>query len=259
MEFREIQRGNITRHEALFSLCFPKSNLSRPYIEWLYFSNPLGNVVGFDAMDGEVLAAHYACIPTRIGNSLGLLSLNTATHPEYRSKGLYQRLAKMTYERWSQGFNFVVGVANAQSSTAFVKHLGFTEIGRLKLRVGELHRPTVGARTWTVPEIDWRISSPRQDLKCKPTSDGLFQLTVRPSYFPFSIKSLVPSTASIGSVKEREVTSKYGFTVDWIKGHRSRIQLPEKLKPSPLVMIYQSLNGSETEINSWSYPDFDAF
>ena len=81
MEFREIQHGNITRHEALFSLCFPQSNLNRPYLEWLYFSNPLGNVVGFDAMDGEVLAAHYACIPTRIGNSLGLLSLNTATHP----------------------------------------------------------------------------------------------------------------------------------------------------------------------------------
>lgn len=259
MEFREIQRGNITRHEALFSLCFPQSKLNRPYLEWLYFSNPLGNVVGFDAMDGEILAAHYACIPIRIGNSLGLLSLNTATHPEYRSKGLYQKLAQMTYERWSQEFNFVVGVANAQSSTAFVKHLGFTEMGRLNLRFGELHRPTIGARTWTASEIDWRISSPRQHLKCRPTSDGLFQLTVRPSYFPFSIQSLVPGNASIGSVEESKVTRKYSFTVDWIKGHRSRIRLPEKLKPSPLVMIYQSLNGSETEINSWSFPDFDAF
>jgi hypothetical protein len=259
MEFKEIERGNISHHEELFTLCFPAFNLNHQYLEWLYFSNPLGNVVGFDAMDGEILAAHYACIPTRIGTSLGLLSLNTATHPAYRSRGLYQKLARMTYERWSNQFNFVVGVANAQSSRAFIKHLGFTEMGRLNLRFGELHRPTVGARTWTASEINWRISSPRQHLKYKPISGGLFELAVRPRNFPFNIKSLVPGFGAIGSVEEKEETSKYGFTVDWIKGHRSQIQLPEKLKPSPLVMIYQSLNGSDTDINSWSFPDFDAF
>jgi GNAT superfamily N-acetyltransferase len=259
MEFKEIERGDIAHHEALFNLCFPLSNLNRQYLEWLYFSNPLGNVVGFDAMDGEILAAHYACIPTRIGNSLGLLSLNTATHPEYRSKGLYQKLARMTYERWNQEFNFVVGVANAQSSRAFVKHLGFTEMGRLNLRFGELHRPTAGARTWTESEIKWRISSPRQSIRCKPTTDGLFQLAVRPKHFPFSIKSLVASHESLSSKEENVETNRYGFTVDWIKGHHPRIQLPEKMKPSPLVMIYQSLNGPDTDINSWSFPDFDAF
>jgi hypothetical protein len=257
MEINEISRQSIGHYEALFKICFPHSELNSAYLDWLYFSNPLGNVVGFNAFDGEVLAAHYACIPTRIGNNLGLLSLNTATHPEYRSRGLYQKLAQMTYERWNQEFNFVVGVANAQSSAAFVKHLGFTEMGRLNLRFGELHRPTLGARTWTASEIYWRSSSPRQPLKYKPTPDGLFQLTVRPRYLPFSIKSLVPGT--IGSAEEIEETSKYGFTVDWIKGHHPRIQLPNKLKPSPLVMIYQSLNGSATDINSFSFPDFDAF
>jgi hypothetical protein len=259
MEFREIEYRNIARHEDLFKLCFPLSKLNRPYLEWLYFLNPLGHVVGFDAMDGEILAAHYACIPTRIGNSLGLLSLNTATHPEYRSRGLYQKLARMTYERWYQEFNFVVGVANAQSSSAFVKYLGFSELGRLNLRFGELHRPTVGARTWTVPELNWRISSPRQQLRCKQTTDGLFQLAVRPRHFPFSIKSLVPGYGPMGSSEERVETHKYGFTVDWINGYHPRVQLPERLKPSPLVMIYQSLNGSDTEINSWSFADFDAY
>ena len=259
MEFKEIECGNIPRHEALFKLCFPLSKLSRPYLEWLYFLNPLGDVVGFDAMDGEILAAHYACIPTRIGNSLGLLSLNTATHPEYRSRGLYQKLARMTFERWNQEFNFVVGVANAQSSSAFVKYLGFREIGRLNLRFGELHRPTVGARTWTVPEVNWRISSPRKQLKCKPTTDGLFELAVRPRYFPLNIKSLVPIYGAIDLEEEKVETDKFGFTLDWIKGHHPRVQLPERLKPSPLVMIYQSLNGLDTDINSWSFADFDAF
>ena len=259
MEFRETQQKNIALHEGLLKTCFPHANLGSKYLEWLYFSNPLGKVVGFDAMDGEILAAHYACIPTRVGNSLGLLSLNTATHPEYRSKGLYQKLARMTYEHWNQEFDFVVGVANAQSSTAFVKYLGFRELGRLNLRFGELQRPTVGARTWTASEINWRISSPRQSLKYKTTTDGLIQLAVRPRHFPFSIKSLVATHESIGSNEESAETNRYGFTVDWIKGHHPRIQLPEKMKPSPLVMIYQSLNGSDTDISSWSFPDFDAF
>ena len=92
MEFKEIDRGNIARHEALFSLCFPLSNLNRRYLEWLYFSNPLGKVVGFDAMDGEILAAHYACIPTRVDGKIGLLALNTATHPLYRSRGIYKKI-----------------------------------------------------------------------------------------------------------------------------------------------------------------------
>lgn len=259
MEIREIDGQNLDHHEALFNLCFPHSNLHRKYLEWLYFSNPLGHVVGFDAMDGDVLAAHYACIPTRVGDSLGLLSLNTATHPDYRGKGLFQKLAQMTYEHGNKEFNYVVGVANAQSAATLVKRLGFTDIGRLNLRFGELHRPTIGARTWTQTEIDWRIASPRQHMKKKEVTSRVIELTMRPRNFPFNIKSLI----SIQDANQSEIgqvdSKKYGFTVDWIKGHQPRIQLPEKLKPSPLVMIYQSLNGTDIDLNSWSFPDFDAF
>jgi len=259
MEIKEIHRNTIDHHEALLNLCFPHSKLNRSYLEWLYFSNPLGDVVGFDAMDGDVLAAHYACIPTRIGDSIGLLSLNTATHPDYRSKGLYQKLAQMTYERWSKEFSYVVGVANAQSASTFVKRLGFTEIGRLNLRFGDLHRPISGARSWSQAEIDWRVESPRQRLGKKVIGDGLVELSMRPVNFPFKIKSIIPiQDAGITGIKLSRM-SRRGFTVDWVRGRKSKLYLPEKLKPSPLVMIYQTLSGSDTEVNSWSFPDFDAF
>jgi len=259
MEIVEIDRQRVGHHETLLNLCFPASKLNRSYLEWLYFANPLGGVVGFDAIDGDVLAAHYACIPTRIGDSIGLLSLNTATHPDYRSKGLYQKLARMTYERWSNEFNFVVGVANDQSASVFVKRLGFTEIGSLNLRFGSLIRPTSGARSWSQAELNWRVSSPRQQLEKKLVLDGLVELSMRPKNLPFKIKSIIPiqdtGLAGVEQLKER----KHGFTVDWIRDSKSQIRLPERLKPSPLVMIYQTLNGSDTEINSWSFPDFDAF
>ena len=82
---------------------------------------------------------------------------------------------------------------------------------------------------------------------------------MRPKNFPFKIKS-IHSVQNIGLAEmELSKVREYGFTVDWIRDRKPQIQLPEKLKPSPLVMIYQTLSGLETELNSWSFPDFDAF
>jgi GNAT superfamily N-acetyltransferase len=259
MEFREIQQKDLALQEELLITCFPQSKINSAYLNWLYFSNPLGNVVGFNAFDGDVLAAHYACIPTRIGKRLGLLSLNTATHPEYRSKGLYQRLARMTYERWCQDFDFVVGVANSKSSTTFVKHLGFRELGRLNLRYGKLLRPAEGARSWSMAEIEWRTHSPRGKFKSKQIHNGLIEITTRPDNFPFNLKSFVACQDEYDPRREELQASEFGFTVDWIKGHQPKVRLPEILKPSPLVLIYQSLSSSDVDLTSWSFPDFDAF
>lgn len=259
MEISGISRERIGHYEALLKLCFPNSGLNMEYLKWLYFSNPLGDVVGFDAMDGDVLAAHYACIPTRVDGKIGLLALNTATHPSYRSRGIYKKIALQTFENWSSEFDFVVGVANKLAANACVRHLGFSEIGRLNLRFGDLRRPTIGARSWSQAELDWRINSPRKLLDKKLVGNGLVELSMRPKNFPFKIKSIV----SIQNTDLVEIElSKFrvnGFTVDWIRDKRPQIQLPEKLKPSPLVMIYQTLSSVDTEVSSWSFPDFDAF
>ena len=259
MEINEISRQSIGHYEALFNLCFPHSDLNKEYLEWLYFTNPLGDVVGFDAMDGNALVAHYACIPTRVDGKIGLLALNTATHPSYRSRGIYKKIALKTFENWSSDFNFVVGVANKLAAKACVRHLGFSEIGRLNLRFGDLRRPTIGVRSWSHAELDWRVKSPRQQLEKRFVGDGLVELSMRPKNFPFKIKS-IHSVQNTG-LAEMELSNvrEYGFTVDWIRDKKPQIQLPEKLKPSPLVMIYQTLSGLETELNSWSFPDFDAF
>jgi len=259
VETNIISRDNLGNHEVLLRLCFPNSNLDRLYLDWLYFKNPLGNVVGFDAMDGNVLAAHYACIPTQIDGRPGLLSLNTATHPNYRSRGLHKKLALKTYEQWSREFDFVVGVANAQSAAGFVNRLGFTNLGRLNLRYGKLQRPDSGNRTWTKADIDWRSKSPRQQLGKRMLNNGMVEFSMRPKNFPFKIKSLVSISDNEAKQNSEQIDNCRGFTVDWIKGSRSQLSLPEKLKPSPLVMIYKSLKGDDLEINSWSFPDFDAF
>jgi hypothetical protein len=56
----------LAQYGALFAACFPGANKYTPqYLKWQYADNPDGPVVGFDAWDGERLAAHYVCVPAR--------------------------------------------------------------------------------------------------------------------------------------------------------------------------------------------------
>ena len=88
----------------LLNLCFPKSTdiETFDYVKWEYAENPVGNIVGFNAYMGEELAAHYVTMPIYMiiegKKTLGLLSLNTATHPNHRGKRLFTILAERTYE-----------------------------------------------------------------------------------------------------------------------------------------------------------------
>ena len=260
METVLISMQNLEKQVELLNICFPNSKIDKPYLEWLYYMNPLGNVVGFDSFEGENLVSHYACIPTKIQSRLGLLSVNTATHPDYRSQGLYQKLANLTYEKWSNGYDFVVGVANSNSAAVFIKRLGFSEIGRLNLRFGELQLPRNGSRSWETSDIEWRTSSPRKNFKKKTLDDGVIELSTRPSYMPFRIKSLITiHEVEPQSYLESLGYMKFGFTLDWVRGYNPKLQLPARLKPSPLVLILKAFNNCNIEIDSWSFPDFDAY
>lgn len=260
MEAIEISRDNLKKHALLLEKCFPGSNLNYEYLEWLYFLNPRGNVVGFDFIEGTEIVAHYACIPVNIGNKLGLLSVNTATHPDFRSKGLYQSLAKMTYEKCLTNFSFVIGVANSKSAKTFIEKLGFTEIGRLNLRFGRIRPSNHNTRVWSEAEIEWRINSPKQKILKIRRQEYLYELALKPHRLPFKIKALINMAPSFNSSSEIHLDSSViGFTVDWNNGRVPLLKLPERFKPSPLVLILKSLDGTLIELDSWSFPAFDAF
>jgi hypothetical protein len=154
----------------------------------------------------------------------------------------------------------VVGVANAQSAKTFVKHLGFTELGKLNLRYGNLNRPQIGSRPWTSTDIEWRINCPRQKISKEILSTNLIELSLRPKMFPFNLKSIVfVSDADKNETRKVRDQYRFGFTVDWVRDSKPKVQLPEWLKPSPLVLIFQSFGAINVELNSWSFSDFDVF
>jgi len=254
-----IRKSAISDYSELLSASFQKFYPSPSYLNWLYFENPRGPVCGYDAYDGDVLVAHYACIPVKINGyqSNSLLSLNTATHPNYQGRGLFKVLANNTFESVSTSFANVIGVANSKSVGGFVKHLGFESIGNLELRIGRLSRLTEGARCYSKEELEWRVKCPGRPLKISPLTSGTNLLSVKPFRWAPSLNSVVFEEGRLANVPD---LNRIGMTLDWRRGVNPFLKLPSRFKPSPLVVIYKPLVESDsTKLSSLSFPDFDAF
>lgn len=260
MDIREISKNDIGQVASLLKESFPNSEMTVEYLNWLYFGNPLGNVVGYNAFKDDELISHYACIPIRVGEFIGLLSVNTATHPNHRSKGLYQNLANLTYDKYKEGFTFVVGVANAQSAPAFLKYLGFQEIGRLNLRVGRIRIPEGTTRVWDANTLNWRLASPKSKYNLVSHGNGIHTVSTRRKRIPLRLRTTVVTRASVEQERRQQrKISSVGITLDWNRHFKPRIYLPERFKPSPLILIVKFLGQEVFDLDSWSFLDFDAF
>jgi GNAT superfamily N-acetyltransferase len=106
LRFSRCDESKLQDYADLLANSFIDFQPSVEYLDWLYFQNPRGSVFGFDAYDGDLLVAHYACIPIKINafRQNSLLSLNTATHPDYQGRGLFRLLANKTFESAAETF-----------------------------------------------------------------------------------------------------------------------------------------------------------
>ena len=119
------------------------------FIRWQYVANPDGHALGVlarpEGAAGE-LACQYVTIPSRLWCPLrkarvaSLLSVNTATHPNHRKRGLFVQAANQTFAqaRFS-GFDSVYGFPNDASRPGFLK-LGFSAVEPLQLFIS-ISRP----------------------------------------------------------------------------------------------------------------------
>lgn len=257
-EIRRVENDDYRlRNEAhLLSAVFPGTErYTFEYLKWQYFANPDGDVVGFDAYaDGDIVA-HYVVEPLQamlLGKpAKGVLSLNTATHPDHQGKGLFVRLASATYDLARElGYEFVVGVANANSTPGFVRKLGFQLVAPLKAEVGVGHVES-GANSevqfawqWSAAAKQWRLKSPAGKYGrsggrlYSATHNKLIrmQLTTEKWDADGLVDNHSPLTAWIGL---KPAYRWRGFA----------LQLPERMRPSPLNFIFRDLSGQDRRLD----------
>ena len=132
LEIRPYQLGDESHILELFRQSYGR-DLGEQVWAWRFRDNPAGPGVIDLSWDGDVLAAHYAVtsLVLRINGRdwpTGL-SGTTMTHPDYRGRGLFPKLARSTYARMAQsGMAMVWGFPNAVSHRGFIRNLDWVDI-----------------------------------------------------------------------------------------------------------------------------------
>jgi hypothetical protein len=279
-EFVPIKTDGKTLQEitSLLKIVFPKSKkFNSEFIEWQYKNNPDGEVIGYNAYKSGKLVAHYALMPIRATvydkKEKGLLSLNTATHPEHQGNGLFIKLAKLSYElAKNNDYSFVLGVANAKSSYGFIYKLNFQKVGELVTKIGYGSLKNIEkfnnkniyfTRDWSAKSISWRLMNPLMNYKI----DNKIIFSKTSNFFVKAILFktdnnflLIKNELELG-LKPFNLWIGIDNSIDW-KGS-FYFNIPKIFKPSPLNLIFKDLTeqNRKLEMNNvlFNALDFDAY
>ena len=243
--------NSLMRIQECLCLSFPKSNkFTLEFLQWQYRDNPVGEIIGFNAISEDgVIAAHYVAMPIYMlidgRKSKGLLSLNTATHPHHRGRGLFSLLAQKTYDYAANaGYEYVIGVANANSTHGFIKNLGFELVCPLMVRFGcgkaSIEKKFLYERYWDERTLEWRLSCPNAEYYKKDNF-----LYSKRSYGRKDILGIIDSnTISLPTphINFRPISLYVGIGA---KLSGIMIKLPKFIKISPFNLIFKDLTGGK--------------
>lgn len=224
-----------------------------------YLDNPNGKVISFNAFYGEELVAHYACIPIqmKIDNRItnGLLDIATVTHPSHRGKGLFKKLAQTTFNYAKDiGYEFVIGVANANSFPGYMKYFPFEFVSKLDVKWG------FGGKIMRIPEKTFAVHWNKDSIKWRSDKSKYFSyenlLYSTYNNIPF-VKLLmgifnnnIQNTVNKSTIKRllRPINLYIGLGIDLSKNNYFNI--PKFVKHSPFNLIFLDLtNGNLPKIN----------
>jgi hypothetical protein len=274
----------ISQYYNLLKKSFPAAtHISRKYLDWQYFQNPAGNVVGFNAFAGKRLVAHYAAIPVLAKvfgeEKVGLLSLNTATHPQHQGNRLFTTLAIKTYESaQTLGYDFVMGIANANSTPGFIKYLGFQLVGQLHARLGlgqitrdSNYKKMEFERLWPQDILEWRINNPSINYKTIRINKsieivaktGVFGIFAILGEFDFDVDIKIKNNKKISLYHKKAPRLWLGLNDPSLDYSPYYFNIPQFLRPSPLNFIFKDLTNKNRTLNLDKVKiqglDFDAY
>lgn len=224
--------------------------------QW-YLNNPMGKVISFNAFYGEELIAHYACIPYKMeidGRAvLGLFDMATVTHPNHRGKGLFKKLAQTTYDyAKNNGYEFVLGVANANSFPGYMKYFPFTFVGQLDVKIGMGTNIIAESDKsfkvyWNRDSFNWRLNTCRANYSRKGKS-------ILGQYNSF-VQTYMGSFPEVFLNESDAKNKKWGWRPKLYVGMGAKtgglyFTVPKFIKRSPFNLIFMDLtDGKLPQVN----------
>lgn len=239
-------------------------------LKFWYLDNPMGPAVSFNAFAGDQLVAHYACVPVKMlidGKiSSGLMDMATVTHPDHRGKGLFKTLASTTFDHVKQmGYEFVVGVANANSFPGYMKYFPFTFVGQLDVKWGwgDIILPEkTFSGYWDADALKWRFSKQAYTRWNNAVYGPYENYPIIKTYMGNFSSELLNNT-DIHTDKQcaKPLNLYVGMGADLSKGHY--FDFPKFVKHSPFNLIFLDLtDGKLPQVNNnniiYQLIDFDA-
>lgn len=287
IEIRKSNIANLAKYISLHNATYPKVNtLTFDYLSWLYGDNPVGQAVGADAWNGNEVVGQVIAIPGifNFHDKLvkGLVAVNVAVNPSFQGRFLFKKLGlQMCNYGAEDGYEFVIGVANAAATPGWVRQMKFQRVAPLDAMVGfgdlslknkefDIIPKTELIHSWEMNTLNWRLNNPlkKSCLKIVGESGWAVAYTATKNKFGISAFTEFPFNVDEGKYIERcrlqilRPRVFLGLIPNYKWGSRY-YKIPEQMKPSPLNLVYKSLTGSFKKINPdtcfINYLDFDAF
>jgi ribosomal protein S18 acetylase RimI-like enzyme len=278
--FRPAEPADFDRTVELMALGFPGvTKFSPAFLQWQYYDNPAGPPVGCNIDDGGRLIGHLMGIPLKVSlhgePTTVTLIMNVATHPDYRGRGLFlelvNRVVAMSAERGHAG---VVGVANQQTERAYRTKLGFQNVAPLDAHVEllpqriDVDRALAAAqfsRTWDDATLAWRLKNPANPLRIAGGSGDTLVVEGASTMPLIRSRGVIPRRGLTAAASGLSVAPAVvlGLTPKGTARRTLAVTVPERLRPSPLVLIYKNHARPEDRLDPdrilFSFLDFDAF
>ncbi|NDW09344.1 GNAT family N-acetyltransferase [Dysgonomonas sp. 520] len=231
---------------------FPKNKkFTLDFVRWQYTRNPLGEMFGFNAWDGDKIVSHFAGLPIQLSISgrvrKGLLCINVGTNNQYRGKKLFTLVGEKTIESATQnGFEFMIAVPNANSSHAFLKYFGFYLISQLSVKVGfgkniYPDKSFNCYKCWDEEQYKWRLMNPTN----KYCFDGKRTISTPISFFAKTLSKAQlsgnPASLASKSLGFRPLNLYIGLGADTSKGFY--LNMPSFIKRPPFNLVFKDLTG----------------
>ena len=245
---------------ALLDRVFPSRRPRAPDLEWQYLRNPAGPARYVNAYtESGQLVAHYAVLPTPaladppVAFAGTYFSLNTAVDPAAGVPGLMVATARALFQTLQQeGPALVLGVANENSYTGFVRMLGFRSLGRLSLTFhapGTL--PVIGAPRALASNpahLSWRTARPGVATFADPRRGAV---TVRLGYRGVPLEAVLSTGLPEDLVRPLQLSRPAAWTPRLYAAFGSPVgggvAVPERFRPSPLQYIVRVLGYALAE------------